>query len=127
MLRSLVAVLVFISVTILSFVAIAAAPRGFENLDGKEVFLKYKCNICHSVSTAGIEAKTKTQAPDLVNVTVRHEKLWIRKYIRQNEVHVSCPKVDKSRDGQKHMSKFGGTQEEEDALIEWLDRQRSGK
>ena len=96
-------------------------------LDGKEVFLKHKCNNCHSVSTADIVAKTKSKAPDLVDVTVRHEKPWIRKFIRQNDVHVSCPKVDSSRDGKKHAIKFNGTQEEEGALIDWLDKQRSGK
>lgn len=100
-------------------------PGIIEATDGKEVFLKYKCNNCHAVSTAGIIAKTKSKAPDLVDVTVRHEKPWIRKYIRQNDVHVSCPKVDKSRDGKKHAIKFNGSQEEEDALIDWLDKQRS--
>lgn len=98
-----------------------------ESLDGEDVFLKYKCNNCHTVSTAGIKAKTKSKAPDLVDVTVRHKKPWVRRYIRQNDVHVSCLKVDPSRDGKKHALKFKGTQEEEDALIQWLDKQRSGK
>jgi len=94
--------------------------------DGKDVFLKYNCNNCHAVSTAGIVAKNKnSKAPDLVDVTVRHEKPWIRKFIRQDDVHVSCPKVDPARDGKKHPIKFNGNQEEEDALIEWLDKQRS--
>lgn len=99
-----------------------------EKPDGKDVFLKYTCNTCHSVSTAGIERKVpNSTAPDLVDVTVRHEKPWIRKFIRQNEVHVSCPVVDKARDGKKHLILFTGTQEEEDALIDWLDQQRSKK
>lgn len=94
--------------------------------DGKVVFLKYKCNNCHSVSTADITAKNKkTKAPDLVNVTVRHEKPWIRKFIRKQEGHVSCPKVDSSRDGKLHVAEFKGTQAEEDTLIEWLDQQRA--
>ena len=93
--------------------------------DGKNVFLKHKCNNCHTVSTAGIEAKNKkSKAPDLVNVTVRHEKDWIRLFIRKTTGHVSCPVVDKSRDGKMHAIKFTGTQEEEDALIDWLGKQR---
>ena len=116
-----------LSVATNSRVSTGVANVAAEGVDGKGVFLKYKCDNCHAVSTAGIEAKTKSKAPDLVDVTVRHEKPWIRRFIRQNDVHVSCPKVDPSRDGKKHAIKFNGTQEEEDALIDWLDKQRSGK
>jgi hypothetical protein len=28
--------------------------------DGKEIFLAQKCDLCHTVSSAGIEAKTKS-------------------------------------------------------------------
>lgn len=95
--------------------------------DGKEVFLKYKCNTCHAVSTANIEAKNKTKAPDLVDVTVRHKTDWIRKFIRQNETHTPCRAVDSSLDGTKHLLKFSGTKDEENALINWLDKQQSKK
>src|SRR3989344_4784882 len=95
--------------------------------DGKDVFLKYKCNNCHTVSTADIEAKTKTKAPDLADVTIRHKTKWIRKFIRQNETHTPCPSVESSLDGKKHPVNFKGTKEEEDALIELLDKQRTKK
>ena len=132
MVRSLTTTLALAFVIALSLVADFGASENVVSvatagLDGKEVFLKYKCNNCHAVSTADIVAKTKSKAPDLVDVTVRHEKPWIRRFIRQNDVHVSCPKVDSSRDGKKHAIKFNGTQEEEGALIDWLDKQRSGK
>ncbi|MBI2068517.1 MAG: c-type cytochrome [Candidatus Yanofskybacteria bacterium] len=132
MFRSLTIMLVLTFATTLSFASDPKTSKGVVSvaaagLNGKEVFLKHKCNNCHAVSTAGIEAKTKSKAPDLVDVTVRHEKPWIRRFIRQNDVHVSCPKVDPLRDGKKHAIKFKGTQDEEDALIEWLDQQRSGK
>ena len=94
--------------------------------DGKAVFLKYKCDNCHAVSTADIVPKLKTTtAPDLVNVTVRHQKDWIRKFIHQEVGHSPCPKVDSSLDGKLHLGgKFKGDQDEEDALIEWLDQQK---
>ncbi|OGN05780.1 MAG: hypothetical protein A2750_04320 [Candidatus Yanofskybacteria bacterium RIFCSPHIGHO2_01_FULL_45_42] len=39
--------------------------------------------------------------------------------------HISCPKIDSSRDGKLHAVEFKGTRAEEDALTEWLDQQRS--
>lgn len=47
----------------------AAEAQGAK--DGKQIFLDQKCNMCHSVSTAGIEATTKSEkmkGPDLVNI-----------------------------------------------------------
>lgn len=99
----------------------------FATEGGKDIFLEYKCNNCHTVSTAGITPKLKTKAPDLVNVTVRHDKDWIPEFIRKQSGHVSCNEVESSRDGKLHLLEFKGTQEEEDALIKWLDQQRSKK
>ena len=110
---------------------ILLASSAFATEDGKAVFLKYKCDNCHTVSTAGITKKNeKSKAPDLVDVTVRHEKDggkdFVHKYIRQEQSHVSCPKVDSGRDGKMHTGgKFKGNKEEEDALVDWLDKQRS--
>ena len=42
--------------------------------NGKAVFLKYKCDNCHSVNAAGITPKLKTKAPDLIHIIMRHEK-----------------------------------------------------
>lgn len=117
-------------VAFVSIFAVTETPSfGEDKPDGKAVFLKYNCNNCHTVSTAGITQKTKSKAPDLVNVTVRHEKdggkTFVRKYIRQEQGHVSCPKVDAARDGKLHTGgKFKGTKPEEDALVGWLDEQR---
>lgn len=105
-------------------VAFISPTKAVQKPDGKEVFINNRCSICHTVSAAGVVSKAKS-GPDLTDVTVRHEKPWIRKFIRQNEGHVSCLKVDNSRDGKRHLLKFLGTPEEEDALIEWLDAQRS--
>ena len=38
---------------------------------GQELFVAQKCNLCHAVSTVGIEAKTKSEkmmGPDLVGI-----------------------------------------------------------
>jgi mono/diheme cytochrome c family protein len=84
--------------------------------DGKEVFLAQKCNTCHTVSTAGIEATTKSEkmkGPDLVGVVQAHDPAWIADFVQK--------KVDK--DGKKHSKEYKGTAEELTAIIDWLKTQ----
>jgi cytochrome c551/c552 len=84
--------------------------------DGKAVFEAQKCDLCHSVSSAGIEATTKSdkmKGPDLVNLT--HDAEWLTKYLKKE--------VDK--DGKQHTKPFKGTDEELEALVDWLLAQKS--
>ena len=69
----------------LSSVCIAPALLA-EGSDGKGVFEAQKCNLCHAVSSAGIEAKTKSEklkGPDLVNLakdfeaTIASAETWL--------------------------------------------------
>lgn len=96
--------------------ALAAAPaQAAEAADGKAVFLAQKCNLCHSVSTAGIEATTKSDAmkgPDL-STTGAHDPAALAKYLKQEE----------TVDGKKHKKAFKGSDEELQALIAWLNEQ----
>src|SRR6185436_14705985 len=49
----------------------AAVGQASGKLDGKALFLAQKCNVCHSVPTAGIERTVKSEkvmGPDLVNI-----------------------------------------------------------
>ncbi|MDO8585295.1 MAG: c-type cytochrome [bacterium] len=121
--------LALFAVGVAAFVGILAALNAAdEKTNGKDVFLKYKCDNCHSVSSAGIEGKNKKMvAPDLLDVTARHEAEWIPRFIRKEEGagHVRCDKVPKERDGKPHMLKFAGTKEEEDALLAWFAEQRT--
>ena len=91
-------------------------PAGEGGMDGKAIFLAQKCDMCHSVSTAGIEAKSKAmKAPDLVGVvTAEHDAKWIGEYVRKQ--------VD--LDGKKHGKAFTGSDEELKALISWLGEQK---
>lgn len=87
-------------------------------LDGKEVFLAQKCNMCHGVSTAGIEATTKSEkmkGPDLVGVVQAHEPSWIADLLHK--------KID-SANGKKHAKEFKGSDEELTAIIDWLAAQK---
>lgn len=98
-------------------ITLAAAPA--EAADGKAVFLAEKCNLCHAVSSAGIEATTKSEAmkgPDL-STTGPHDAAALAKYLKQEE----------AVDGKKHKKGFKGTDEDLQALIAWLNEQAAAE
>ena len=84
-----------------------------EDLDGQALFVTtHKCNMCHSVPAAEIESKTKSEkmkGPDLGGkVEVPIEKLAA---FMRNEAEI---------DGKSHKKPFKGTDEELQAIIDWL-------
>ncbi len=86
--------------------------------DGREVFLGSRCDSCHSVSTAGIEAKAKSAAmkgPDLVGLSGQRDAAWLTRYLHKQE----------NLDGKSHKVAFKGSDEELAALIDWLLEQKS--
>jgi mono/diheme cytochrome c family protein len=98
--------------------AAAPAADGGGAPDGKAVFLAQKCEMCHSVSSAGIQAKAtseKLKGPDLTGVGKRHEAAVLRSYIKQ----------ESNLDGKKHKKGFKGTDAELDAMIAWLQSQKA--
>lgn len=87
--------------------AAAAAP------DGKAIFLGQKCNLCHSVSAAGIERTTKSEkvaGPDLTTATAKHDKAFLTKFLKKEE----------TIDGKKHGKEWKGTDAELQTLIDWV-------
>jgi mono/diheme cytochrome c family protein len=91
------------------------AAQSAKVLDGKQIFLAQKCNLCHSVSTAGIEATTKSEkmkGPDLVGESKRDAKL-LNGFLRKTA----------DINSKKHMKQFTGSDEEIGALIAWLQKQ----
>ena len=90
----------------------AEAPK----LDGKQIFLAQKCNLCHMVSSAGIEATTKSEklkGPDITGTAAKREARLLGDYLRK--------KADIN--GKKHSKGFTGSDEELGALIAWLQAQ----
>jgi len=84
---------------------------------GQDVFTAQKCNMCHSVSTVGIEAKMKSpkmMGPDLKGVGERHDAEWIGKFLHK----------EVQKDGADHKGSFKGTPEELETLIAWLNEQK---
>ena len=96
--------------------AFYSSPAGAQGAkDGKQIFLAQKCNLCHSVSTAGIEATTRSEkmkGPDLVGESKRDAKL-LNGYLRKTA----------DLNGKKHAKQFTGSDEELGALIAWLQKQ----
>lgn len=100
-------------------VASSPAPAMAGSMDGKAIFQAQKCNMCHSVSTAGIEAMTKSEkmkGPDLVGIAEQHDAAWVTQYLKK-EVDL---------DGKKHFKKFTGSDEELKTLVDWILAQKKG-
>ena len=84
-------------------------------LDGKQIFLAQKCNLCHSIPPAGIQATVKSEkmkGPELTGLAKRDATL-LNGYLRKKaEIN-----------GKKHGKEFTGSDEEIGALIAWLQKQ----
>jgi cytochrome c5 len=86
--------------------------------DGKAVFVAQKCDTCHSVSTAGIAATTKSEkmkGPDLVGVVQAHDRAFVADIVHKK---INGP------NGKKHVKEWKGTEEELQALIDFLEAQK---
>jgi mono/diheme cytochrome c family protein len=82
-----------------------------QTADGKQIFLGQKCNLCHSVKSAGIEATMKVEkmkGPDLP--VAGADKALVKSYLLQTAV----------KNGKKHPKKFTGTDEQLNALADWV-------
>jgi len=83
--------------------------------DGKAIFLAQKCNMCHSVSTAGIEATTKSatmKGPDLVNI--KSDAAATAKFLHK----------ETEMNGKKHPKDLKLPDADTKALIDWILAQK---
>jgi mono/diheme cytochrome c family protein len=96
--------------------AAAAAPA--DKPDGKAIFLAQKCNLCHGVSSAGIEHTTKSEklaGPDLTGLAAKQDAAFLARYLRK-EVDLN---------GKKHGKELKATDAEVQAVIAWLQQQKA--
>ena len=80
---------------------------------GEPIFMAQKCNMCHAVSSADIEAKAKSASmlgPDLTGKPAERDAEWLAKYLTKQE----------KLDGKDHKKEFKGSDEELKELIAWL-------
>ena len=105
------ATVLFAAVLAVSLVAPPAANG--EELDGQALFTDtHKCSTCHAVPAVEIEAKTKNEkmkGGDLGG-KVEGEFAEIAAYLRK----------ETELDGKSHKKPFKGTDEELQAILDWL-------
>lgn len=98
---------------------LALAPSASADEEGKAIFLKSKCNTCHTIESQEIaqlapegegEEEDGEKPKDLSDVGSRRDAKWIKGWLtKQVEV-----------DGKTHRKRFGGQPPELDALAAWL-------
>ncbi len=84
-----------------------------EELDAEALFTTtHKCNMCHAVPAAEIVAKSKSEKMKGADLggKVEGEFETIAAYVRKAE----------ELDGKKHKKEFKGTDEELQAILDWL-------
>jgi len=112
------AMLAFTLFLISSMAPVASAAGGEESAPkGQVLFEQYKCNLCHSVSTADIEAKAKSEkmrGPDLVGVVADKGAEWTTKFIKR-EVKL---------DDQEHKKDYTGSDDDLKSIVDWLGQQK---
>lgn len=85
--------------------AFATNPEG----DGKKIFTDSKCNMCHTITTQGIESK-KSDAVDLSNVGSNKTAEFLNKYLKK----------EAKMNEKDHKSSFKGSDEDLKVLVDWL-------
>jgi cytochrome c2 len=103
-------------ITYLSIITVIVALYGFaftlssnDDPAGKKIFIDNKCNMCHTVKSAGIESK-KSDATDLSNVGAQMKSEDIMKYLKK----------EMKLNNKDHKTAFKGSDEELTKLVEWL-------
>jgi cytochrome c1 len=117
-------------------VTFGTAPAHAEDAkkpEGHELFLKYKCQSCHSIASVGIEKKkaaaadeaeeataekSKKEPPDLSATGVAHKADWMAAFLMKKE---------KTKEGKLHTKKFKGTDAELKQIVAWLETMKDAK
>jgi cytochrome c5 len=106
---------IFGALVIIALAASLTIPAVTGAADGKASFESAKCNMCHDVSTVGIKATVKSEkmkGPDLVGLSV--DAATLKPYLK-GETEIN---------GTKHKKKFTGSEEELQAIVDWLVEQK---
>jgi cytochrome c553 len=91
-----------------------AHSTNLEGEEGKKLFIEKKCNLCHSVEVTGIESKMK-DGVDLSKVGDKYDAEFLAKYLTKKE----------TINDEEHKIILKGTEEEINAITEWLSSLKS--
>ena len=99
-----------LAVVVLAVLGSAGAVAQDE-VDAQALFVdEHKCNVCHSVEAAGVEARSeKTFSGDLSGFAPE-DAVALARFLRKEE----------ARDGEDHKKTFKGSDEELQAILVWL-------
>lgn len=96
-------------ITIVALYGFAFTIEDEKSDDGKKLFVDNKCNMCHTVTSAGIESK-KSDAVDLSTVGKDRTVEFLTKYLKK----------EAKLNDKDHKSSYKGTDEDLTKLVEWL-------
>ncbi|REJ77145.1 MAG: cytochrome c [Acidobacteria bacterium] len=97
----------------LSLVVAAAPALAGEEAPGKKLFVDQGCARCHSVAGQGIEHSVKVASmvgADLGKAAPTADREALKSFLKQST----------TIDGEKHKAKFKGSDEELQAILDWL-------
>lgn len=98
--------LIIAIVALYGFAYTIADQKGDE---GKKIFIDNKCQMCHTVKSAGIESK-KSDATDLSAVGKDKTTEFLTKYLKK----------EAKLNDKNHKSSFKGSDEDLKVLVDWL-------
>jgi mono/diheme cytochrome c family protein len=101
----------FLTMTLVIVAAVARAE------DGKTVFEKQQCGLCHSVAAAGIQSKLaegKGGGGELGGVVTAQNVEWAMRYLKK----------EADKDGKPHPKPFKDGDDELKLLVDWLAQQK---
>ena len=101
---------------LLAFTLPLAAPQSAQAADppGQAVFMAQKCNMCHSVPSAGITRTTKSEkmaAQDLPGDLADKPASFFVQFLKKEATNL---------EGKKHSKDWKGTDAELQQLADWL-------
>jgi cytochrome c5 len=96
-------------VTIVALYGFAYTIADQKSDDGKKIFVDNKCQMCHTVQSAGIESK-KSDASDLSAVGKDKTAEFLTKYLKK----------EAKLNDKDHKSSFKGSDEDLKVLVDWL-------
>lgn len=100
--------------SLLTVMVFGIASLGSAQDEGKELFVKAKCNTCHSVESQGIEVtreSSSNKAPDMSDAgNLISDAEWAKQYVmREAEL-----------EGKKHRRPYKGSDQDLTKIVDWL-------